>query len=173
MLKIPAWTLEQKIAPNNSGYMKRTEEFLLTMIIICSLSACAQNINRTKDYSVDLQTLIFKRNNRDYSNIHVEKATFEESIDDSGWIKRIQENLFGFPNFNKEVVEKINSEIASRAKDTAVTYYELYHEITTEKVKNFFTRKDRNLLRGKSEQQNERNGTEVNIIIPLLILYLH
>lgn len=166
MLKIPAWTLEQRIAPNKVGFMKKTENIIFILLIICSLSACAQKVHDRKDNSTNLQTLVFKRNKSHYNNIYIEKATFKESTDDLGWIKRVQENLFGFPNFSKEVVQEINSEITSITKDTAVAYNDLFHQITTEKVENFFTREDRKYIEeqikaAKREkwEQNEYNYT--------------
>ena len=123
--------------------MKRTENIIFILFIVCSLSACAQRVHDRKDNSTSLQNLVLERNNAPDRYIYIEKATFKESTDDVGWIKRIQENLFGFPNFPKEVVAEINSEITSRSKDTAVAYNDLFHQITTEKVENFFTREDR------------------------------
>ena len=44
------------------------------------------------------------------------------------------------------MVAEINSEITSKSKDTAVAYNDLFHQITTEKVENFFTREDRKYI---------------------------
>ena len=126
--------------------MKRTENIIFILFIVCSLSACAQRVHDRKDNSASLQNLVLERNNAPNRHIYLEKATFMESTDDVGWIKRIQENLFGFPNFPKEVVAEINSEITSKSKDTAVAYNDLFHQITTEKVENFFTREDRKYI---------------------------
>ena len=144
--------------------MKRTENIMFILFVICSLCACAQRVHDRKDNSTNLQNLVFERNKAPNRHIYLEKATFKESTDDLGWIKRVQENLFGFPNFPKEMVAEINSEINSRTKDTAVAYNDLFNQITTEKVENFFTTEDRKFIeeqikeaKRKKWEQNKYN----------------
>lgn len=152
--------------------MKKTKNIIFSIVVICSLSACAQKVSRVKDNTRELQTLVFKRNITQESNIHIDKATFNQSIDEFGWIVRVQDNLFGFPDFDKGVIEKINNEIESKTKHTSQSYNDIFHKMATEKVAKFLTKEDRNYLVKQIKAAKQEKWDRTKNSYPLLIFYL-
>jgi hypothetical protein len=125
-------------------FMKTKTFFLILSLMIYNLPA--QNLKYKNSPSKELREIILYRASTPENNIHSEKLTSNQSMDEIGWINRVKNNNFGFPDFEKEVIEKIYKKIDSLKTPDNQNSEESYHIITTKIVDDFLTEEDRQYM---------------------------
>jgi hypothetical protein len=124
--------------------MKIKTLFLLFLLIHFNIQGQQKTSNNSP--CKELKGIILYRSSTPENIIYREKLTYNQSMDEIGWINRIKKNNFGFPNFEKEAIEKIYKKIDSLKTSDNQNSEELYHIIITKIVDTFLTEEDRQYM---------------------------